>query len=348
MKSIKLLATALVASCVLAPAWADSKNADIYGTVAFGLMSTENSAGVSNTEVLNESRIGFQGSKVLPKLGDTKFVWQIESGFMGPNGLSAQPYESGTLGTRDTWAGFEGGFGKVRVGRLLTPYGETLDWPFANGGVGPLVESTSVPGGGSYVRESDQFRWDSVATGPLTASVSFGRGTRSTSAGNAFVAANSSSLSGVVHYAVGGATLHAGYEKNGNRSANSGENTNLLLAAQSPSFGGFSLYGAYIKGTSTITSTTGSYTPGNYDRATNQFALQYATGDWISKISYAKNQDLSGPVADKGGDITAIQVLYIVDPSLVTYARYVSASNPNTTAGWWNKSRVLIGMEYGF
>jgi hypothetical protein len=53
-------------------------------------------------------------------------------------------------------------------------------------------------------------------------------------------------------------------------------------------------------------------------------------------------------VTDKGGDITAVQVLYIVDPSLVTYARYVSASNPSTTVGWWNKSRALVGMAYSF
>ncbi|MDB5849401.1 MAG: outer rane porin protein, partial [Rhodoferax sp.] len=179
MFQIKSLALAAAAACVAVPAMADLKNVDIYGVVALGMMSTVNGAGQRNTEVLNESRIGFRGAKplALPKLGtDVSFIWQLETGFLGPNGLTAQPYESGNLGTRDTFAGLQGGFGKIRIGRLLTPFGETLDWPFANGGVNPLVEATSVPGGGSYVRVSDQLRWDSPKWDGLTVGVSYGRG----------------------------------------------------------------------------------------------------------------------------------------------------------------------------
>lgn len=347
MNTIKTLTLAASAICAMAPAWADSKNVDIYGVVAFGLMSTQNAAGHTNNEVLNESRIGFRGSMNLPKLGATKFIWQIESGFLGPNGLTSQPYESGTLGTRDTWAGLQGHYGKVRIGRLLTPYGETLDWPFANGGVNPLVESTNVPGGGSYVRVSDQIRWDSPKLGGLTGSVSVGRGDRSAAAGNAFLADNSNSLSAVAHYEIAGATLHLGYERNGKRSANS-RNSNWMIAAQSPAYAGFSAYGAYIRGASSLNADIGAYPVGDYTRATYQLALQYAAGDFIAKVSYAKNADLDGPATDQGGSMAAAQVLYVLDPALVVYARYVKASNPATTVGWWNKSRTLLGMEYSF
>ena len=348
MKFFKPLAIAAAAACVAAPAMADSKAVEIYGVAAFGLMSTEGSNGDRTNEVLNESRIGFRGSKALPKFGDTKFIWQIESGFMGPNGLSGATYESGTLGTRDTFGGVQGNFGTVRIGRLLTPFGETLDWPYTNGGVGPIMEATNVPGGGSYVRESDQLRWDSVTTGPLTASISAGRGTRSPSTGNGFVNKDSTSVSAVAHYAVGGGALHLGYERNSNRDTTGSLNTNWLLGMQTPSFGGVSAYGAYTKGTASTNATIGNYPAGEYSRGAYQLAVQYDAGDFVAKITHAKNLDLSGPVIDNGGNMTAAQILFNIDPSLITYARYVTATDPNTTAGWWNKSRVLLGMEYYF
>lgn len=358
MNRIQLLAAAAALTCA-SSAFADIKNVDIYGVVAFGLMSTENKLGKRTDEVLNESRIGFRGSKDLAKFPGTKFVWQLETGFLGPNGLSAKTYESGTLGTRDTWAGLEGNFGKLRIGRLLTPYGETLDWPFANGGVNPLVEATSVPGGGSYVRVSDQLRWDSPKFGDFTVSASFGRGDRNAEKDNDFIQRKSRSASIVGHYSIAGATLHAGYEYNRGRSAANGDmeqvgshSSNWLLAAQSPTFNGFSLYGAWLRGASDVKESFKAgdvtYTPGDYDRDTWQLALQWANADWVLKASHARNDDLDGPVTDKGGHISAVQALYIVDPSLVVFGRYVKASNPATTAGWWNKSRVLLGLEYAF
>ncbi|AKJ31615.1 porin [Caldimonas brevitalea] len=350
MSRIRLLAAAAAVVCSTS-ALADIKNVDIYGVVAFGLMSTEGADGHHNNEVLNETRIGFRGTKELAKFPGNTFIWQIESGFLGPNGLTSQPYESGTLGTRDTWAGVTGGYGKLRIGRLLTPYGETLDWPFANGGVNPLVEATNVPGGGSYVRVSDQIRWDSPKFGGFTVSASYGRGDRDASVDNGFIARNSNSTSIVGHYTIAGGTLHAGYERNSHRSQNS-DNDNWLVAFQSPSFGGFSAYGAYLHGASDVKApiTAGStvYPVGDYDRATYQLALQYANDDWVIKVSHARNDDLDGPVTDNGGHISAAQALYIVDPALVVYARYVKASNPATTAGWWNKSRILLGLEYAF
>jgi hypothetical protein len=343
---IKRVAVASAASC-LTPVFAELSRVQIYGVVGLGVMSTVDAAGKRSHEVLNESRICLRGAKELRKLGGARFIWQIESGFLGPNGLTARPYESGTLGTRDTWAGLEGAFGAIRLGRLLTPYGETLDWPFATGGVNPLVEATSVPGGGSYVRVSDQVRWDFPRRAGLTGSVSFGRGDRDVASDNGFVAEKSWSFSSVGPYTLAGATLHVGFEGNGYRSSSS-DNTNWLLAVQSPSLLGFSLYGAYIRGLAELFDAIGVYPPGAYGRGTFQMAAQFASEDWVIKLSHARNQALDGPATDAGGHITAFQILYVVDPTLVAYARHVSASNPATTVGWWNRSRVLLGVEYYF
>ncbi|MDB5847364.1 MAG: outer rane porin protein, partial [Rhodoferax sp.] len=187
-----------------------------------------------------------------------------------------------------------------------------------------------------------------------------GRGDRSPKDGNSFLSDNSSSLSTMAHYEVAGATLHAGFERNGNRNTATNalpgtgkatsDNNNWLLAAQTPSFGGVSLYGAYLHGASKIKGegSIGNYPVGDYTRPTYQLALQYTDGDFTAKISHARNADLKGPVTDHGGNITAVQALYMVDPAIATYARYVKASNPATTQGWWNKSRILLGFEYYF
>ncbi|MBB5018631.1 putative porin [Chitinivorax tropicus] len=350
MRHLKMIAAAVATACLSMGAHADIKNVDIYGVVAFGLMSTEGADGHKNNEVLNESRIGFKGSKEL-KSGP-KFIWQIETGFIGPNGLTARTYESGTFGTRDTWAGFEGSMGKVRVGRLVTPFGETLDWPYANGGVGPIVEATTVPGGGSFVRLSDQIRYDSPQLGPFTGSISVGRGDRVIPVGqqsnvwNDFEVRNSSVVSGMGHLALGPVTLHAGLESNRKRSAVS-DSTNYLVGFETPIVGGLSAYGVWMRGKSELRSDLGTATKGDYTRNTYQLAAVYKMEDWIFKVTHAKNADLKGPVTDKGGSLTAVQALTFLDPSLVVFGRYVKNHDIKNT-GWWNKSRVLLGLEYYF
>jgi len=337
----KMLAVA-VATTLMAPAvFADSKNVDMYGVVAYGWMYDENSAGDKDWTVLNESRIGFKGSKELKN--GPKFIWQIESGFLGPNGLTGAEYESGTLGTRDTFGGFTGSWGTVRFGRLLSPYGELLDWPYDNGGLFPIMEASQVHGEGTYVRHSNHIRFDSPASN-VTYSLDFGRGDAAIH--------DSKYYSALVNFKVSTVQLHVGYESHDKDTAPTtaapgahvSDTASALIGYEVPIGSGFSSYGVFMH------SSRDDETDGKYERDQWQAALVYASGDWIYKYTYAKNEGmtLDGNDFDDGGHMYAVQALYLVDPSAVWYARYVKSSDPTTTVAWWQKSRILLGMEYYF
>lgn len=77
-----------------------------------GTSGTEKSA---VTTKINDhaSRIGFKGSE---KLGDSlKVIWQVEQGI----GMLRQ--NGGSWASRDSFVGLEGGFGKLRAGRISNP-----------------------------------------------------------------------------------------------------------------------------------------------------------------------------------------------------------------------------------
>lgn len=69
----------------------------------------------------NSSRLGFRGSKAF---GDFKGIWQIESEilFNKTSDSAATQDDKNRLATRDTFAGVQGGFGQVRLGKFDTPF----------------------------------------------------------------------------------------------------------------------------------------------------------------------------------------------------------------------------------
>jgi|SRR5690349_20490080 len=125
----KLMAVA-VAGALGVPAAALAQEVQIYGRANVGVDSysaTGATAGSgsdvkSRTRVFDQgSRLGFRGTEDLG--GGLKAIWQIESGVNidtgSANGQSgAANTSTGTLATRDSYAGLEGGFGRVQFGRL--------------------------------------------------------------------------------------------------------------------------------------------------------------------------------------------------------------------------------------
>jgi predicted porin len=70
----------------------------------------------------NSSRVGFRGDK---SFGDLKGIWQIESEVLftktSDSVAGAAQDDKNRLATRDTFAGIEGNFGQVKVGKFDTP-----------------------------------------------------------------------------------------------------------------------------------------------------------------------------------------------------------------------------------
>ena len=150
-------------------------NVEVYGVVATSAVNynvTGNDTGdQTGTTVENETRIGFRAGKEMFD-GFTVFM-QVESGYVGNMG---GPGASGGLGVRDTFVGIKGeSWGQLRLGRVLTPLYEIVDWPFSNPGLGNTFDWGGI--NANYDRQSDQLRYDATF-GSLAVAASVGNGDR--------------------------------------------------------------------------------------------------------------------------------------------------------------------------
>jgi predicted porin len=113
----------LVALAVLAASGASMAQSTVtlYGLADIFLASVKSDPGVTqnvlNSGAVNGSRWGMKGSEDLG--GGLKANFQLESGFNIDTGASAQ---GGLLFGRQSWVGFSGDFGAVKLGRMPTPY----------------------------------------------------------------------------------------------------------------------------------------------------------------------------------------------------------------------------------
>jgi predicted porin len=118
----KSLLVAAIASSIGLTAMAEVKTSsdwEFYGRAHLSFDKLDDGATLSeNALSSNSSRLGFRGSKDFSGL---KGIWQIESEVnfnMKEDGTN----EKNRLATRDTFAGLEGGFGVIRVGKFDTPF----------------------------------------------------------------------------------------------------------------------------------------------------------------------------------------------------------------------------------
>ncbi|MDR1529361.1 MAG: porin [Burkholderiales bacterium] len=114
----KLVAVAIAGLLAAPLAQAQTANVTLYGVLNMDLdfvsSAAEKDLGKLNRVTSNQSRLGFRGSESLG--GGLKAIFQIESEFNESG--------AGALSSRDTFVGLEGGWGKVRLGNMLTPYND--------------------------------------------------------------------------------------------------------------------------------------------------------------------------------------------------------------------------------
>ena len=147
----KSLIALAVAGAFAAPAFAATSNVDVYGKLHMSVsmfddqdegLATDEYDGTNDLQISsNASRIGFKGSEDLG--GGLNAIWQIESGV----NLDEQ---TGTLSSRNSFVGLNGGFGTVLLGNHDTPLklvGRAVDL-FGD----TMADSRNVLGGGSDAR----------------------------------------------------------------------------------------------------------------------------------------------------------------------------------------------------
>ncbi|MCP3703120.1 MAG: porin, partial [Alteromonas sp.] len=308
-----LVATAVAAVTMVAtPAIAEETDAkyEVYGVIAvqahYRNYETENS-NLTGLQTNNESRIGFRGSKQFANFGP-KFIWQVESGYVDP---SYSDHEAkGGLGERDTFVGFEDfdSFGQVRIGRVLTPLYEVVDWPGANPGLGDVYDWGGLIGGAKFQdRSSNSVRWDSPAWGNLSLDVAAGR-TKAAATGS-----DQGYWQGAAaHYKVGVLQFDAAYEINRDTAEsfqdgktteidkgdpNGGlkytdfnriwDNNTYLVGVQGWFENGVSFFAQYRMQDAKVTEGTDVGREEKQNAMTS--GLMYTVNDWQFKVGYTKN-----------------------------------------------------------
>lgn len=328
---------------------------EVYGIIAMQVAYRDYDSGnkatdddLGGTQLNNESRIGFRGKKQFKNF-DPTFIWQIEGGYVDPSFGGA----GAGLGERDTFVGFESeGMGQVRLGRVLTPIYELIDWPASNPGLGDVYDWGGSIGGAKYQdRQSNTMRWDTPKYfDALSFDLAVGAGDdASTGSGDSYF------FGGAAHYNVGPFQFDLAYERNDNVEAENATWTNdtYLAGIQAWFENGFSLFAQYKYMEAT--------TDTNVDEKQGAMSagLIYSHGDWQYKVAYAANFELErdGNTIDNTDDnVISAQVLYFVDPSAVLYARARTLDFGDKPTGLDGNARwksedfneFSVGVEYYF
>ena len=347
-------------------------NVDVYGVAAISLVNyntTDQDDASSGYAVENESRIGFRAHKEM--FDDVTITMQIESGYVDSTDWPHGGVSGGVLGFRDTFVGASGSWGNLRVGRVLTPLYEIVDWPFSNPGLGSVFDWGGI--NGHYDRQSNQIRYDSPKFGGFSFAASAGRDDNDNGGGAATRDAQFFGAS--AKYAFEKITFMGGIESGTRVVAKSGGDWSFDpdtgVPTQSPEVAGYDDDTfAYIVGfEASLPAGFGiaaAYKGEEIDNGSRKYTQdsysiigQYWNGPWGFKVGYAANDDaelsgttesnsvLKASATDKSDTISG-QLMYVHN-GFVPYLRVASRSFTDNDRGEVSSDIVTrIGLEYGF
>ncbi|MGY3569028.1 porin [Vibrio paucivorans] len=325
---------------------------EVYGVAAISVVNynvSDNKAGENSTGgagqmgfvVENESRIGFRAHKDM--FENFKITMQIESGYVDNIDWAHGGVAGGVLGFRDTYIGASGDWGNVRIGRVLTPTYELIDWPFSNPGLGSVFDWGGI--NAHYDRQSNQVRYDSPSFGGFSFAASVGRDTNANEPGTGGAATKDSNFfSGNAKYTFEKVTLMGGVETGSDfRGVTNQDNLTYLLGAEVGLPGGFGLAAAYkMEELDGYLGVNGA----KVDQGSYSIIGQYWNGPLGIKVGYAANDEaeLNGmTVTDSDSNTISAQVMGVIN-GFVPYVRVAGR-----TAGSLDTDIVTrFGLEYGF
>ncbi|MCJ8349928.1 porin [Moritella sp.] len=339
-------------------------NVEVYGVVAVSAYGhTGDDTNVTDYSIDNETRIGFRGSKQMTD--GINVIFQVESGY-----TDVDDWAGGGLGFRDTFVGVEGDYGKVTVGRQLTPMYEVVDWPFTNPGLGRVFDPAATGDIAYMYDRTESIRYFAPAMGNLNINVATGR------AGSG---ENAHWFGGAAKYkAFDTITLHATFEYGNNRQSKAAvdgvaaghkidENGVIVpVAAVDPidavvtdtftylvgfevpiASTGISIAAAYKYGQAENVATKNVDSQGSYS-----VVAQYWNGPLGIKLGYAATEDVESDDnsnVSKGASVTSLQVMGVVN-GFVPYVRLGMTDQLGWGADPLEDQEIFarVGLEYGF
>lgn len=349
----KLIALAIAALPVAAMA-----DVTLYGKMAVEVNSGKNLGRgsfatngdlqrVTGVDMSDTSRIGFKGSEDLGS--GLKAIWQVEQGLSFDDNATGNRFA-----TRDSFVGLEGGFGKVRLGRLSTYQNSDMEqvdpWMYAGskGGVNGLGYFTRLDG-----RVNNAIRYDSPNISGFNATVLYGTDeARATVAGNE---TNKDLWNLGLGYSANGIFAHYSYLRQNDAGGTKGDQAasshrveagydanNIYVALGYQDTRGF---GNYLGGAGFV---------GNDEVKTRELALTaaYTMGNITPRVSFVKGWDVkvgSTDVNNSGYKQFVIGADYALSKRTAAYASYGQVNWDSKVAGNDDKEHNLgVGIRHNF
>ncbi len=320
-------------------------NVEVYGVAAISMVNyntTDNDSDSSGYAVENESRIGFRAHKEM--FENVLITMQIESGYVDNTDWPHGGVSGGVLGFRDTFIGASGDWGNVRVGRVLTPLYELVDWPFSNPGLGSVFDWGGIAG--HYDRQSNQVRYDSPKFGGFSFATSVGRDDNDNGGGaatrdSAFASANAK-------YSFEKVTLMGAIEAGSDFNGVAGQDNQAYLVGFEASLpAGFGLAAAYKMESLDNQADSGVAQMGkDVEQGSYSIIGQYWSGPIGFKLGYAANlESETNGKTDKDSDSNTISgQLMAVHNGFVPYLRVAGRTEGDKDTDIVTR----VGLEYGF
>lgn len=361
----KLLAAAVVSAFAAPVAFAQTApaNVTVYGNLQMELFSMKadgangnpNRARTNSVSSPGVFFIGFRGTESLG--GGLSTIWQIEQG-AGGDGTGT----TSNWGSRNTFLGLSGGFGRVYLGIMDSPYKRVMginNTPMMrtgltgpqginaimnNGDTSGAIEQTTFSGTQANTtafsrRTANSVNYDSPTFSGFSVSAQYGA-----NEGRALTVANGAnpslySLSGM--YRGGPFAVGLGWQKH-NEFRGVGLDDSSYVVSASWTSGPFLVQGAYSKFMYETAAGDvkrdnwligGAYAMGNH-----RFRLQYqqandtkgaVTGIGAGSTAIGNVATFNGSGADTGAKIWSLNYGYLLSKRTEVYAFYVNLNNDN-------------------
>ena len=308
--SKSLIASAVVLTTVSA-AHAQVKTdglLEIYGRASFSVDQLDDGANYKRMNLSsNASRLGFKGSK---KIGELTGIWQVEQEIQF-NMANSTSDTYNRLASRDTFAGLQGDFGTVRVGKFDTPFKVARE-PFNLFGdqLGDMRNLTRVSGAKFDERWNNMLEYQTPVMNGFQAKVAY------------------SFHSGVAAENVD----TAGTEKKQDA-------TSIALGYKAGNLDATLAYESYGKDNALSSTVNGK-------RDATRAAISYKMTPELRLVGfYQKANSVSGTAVNDSSDVTGVGLEYMITPTIALKGHYMDRSADKVNR---DSKMSTLGAEYRY
>lgn len=278
---------------------------EIYGRASFSIDQLNDGDKYNRMNLSsNASRLGFKGSK---KIGELTGIWQIEQEIQ-LNLSNATTDTNNRLASRDTFAGLQGDFGTVRVGKFDTPFKVARE-PFNLFGdqLGDMRNLTRVGGAKFDERLNNMLEYQSPVMNGFQAKIAY-----------SFHSGNNAVTTNGVDKKEDATSLSLGYKAG---------NLDATLA--------YETYGSDNALSSTV----------NDKRDATRAAVSYKFNPELRVVGFYQSANAKSGAVNDSADVTGLGLEYMVAPKIALKAHYMNRKADATNK---DANMYTVGAEYRY